>query len=193
MPADIEEARTAVQGIVAATHRADIVFDNFRTLFGKTSPVLHPLDLNGLITHVVRTMDAEFKRHEIEIVTDLAWRLPSILGHRGQLQEVVSNLLNNAIEALDSVDGPRVVKITAARSGGEDVAVTVEDSGRGLDPEKASSIFEPFVTTKTHGMGLGLAICRMIVQRHDGRLSAAPAKTRGAIFTITLPQTRLDQ
>jgi len=87
-PADIEEVRAAVEGIVAAAHRADTVFDNIRALFGKARPVLRPLDVNSLVTHVVRTMDAEFKRHEIEIVTDLAWRLPSILGHRGQLQEV---------------------------------------------------------------------------------------------------------
>jgi len=86
-----------------------------------------------------------------------------------------------------------VVKITTARNSEEYVAITVEDNGLGLDPETAKSIFEPFNTSKAQGMGLGLAICHMIVQRHDGQLSAAPAEIRGAIFTITLPQTQLAQ
>jgi C4-dicarboxylate-specific signal transduction histidine kinase len=99
-------------------------------------------------------------------------------------------LLNNAIEAIGPVSGPRVVKIRTAQESEGRVAVTVEDSGRGLNPETAQSIFEPFVTTKARSMGLGLAICQMIIQRHNGELSARPAKTRGAIFQITLPQAK---
>ena len=191
-PADIEEVRIAVEGMVAATDQTNAVFNNIRDLFGKAQPVLRPLNLNSLIASCVRTMDEEFKRHEIDIATDLASGLPLILGHSGQLQEVMSNLLNNAIEALNSVDGSRVLKITTARNGGEHVAITFEDSGRGLNPDKANSIFEPFVTTKARGMGLGLAISRMIIERHGGQLSARAAKTRGAAFTITLPQARLN-
>src|SRR3954451_17443730 len=108
-PANLEEARTAVDNIIFAAHRASAVFDSVRTLFGNWKPEIQPIDLNALIAHVVRTMDAEFKRHEVRIETDLAWRLPLIHGHSGQLQEVISNLLNNAIEACGSVDEPRVV------------------------------------------------------------------------------------
>jgi signal transduction histidine kinase len=190
-PPDLEEAKIALNAIIDAGHGANAVFDNMRTLFARAEPIVHSLDLNSLISEVVRTLDAEFKQHRIQIEADLSWRLPPILGHSGQLQEVISNLLNNAIEAIGPVSGPRVVKIRTAHDSEGRVAVTVEDSGRGLNPETAQSIFEPFVTTKARGMGLGLAICQMIIQRHNGELSARPAKTRGAIFQITLPQAKV--
>lgn len=188
-PPDLEEVKIALNAIIDAGHGADAVFNNMRTL-ARAEPIVHSLDLNSLISEVVRTMDAEFKQHRIQIETDLSWRLPPILGHRGQLQEVMSNLLSNAIEAIGPVSGPRLVKVSTEHGSEGRVTVTVEDSGRGLDPETAQSIFEPFVTTKARSMGLGLAICQMIIQRHDGELSARPARTRGAVFQITLPQAK---
>jgi signal transduction histidine kinase len=181
----------ALNAIIAAVHRADTVFGNIRTLFGRTEPILRLLDLNSLISNVVRTMDAEFRQHRVQMETDLDWRLPPILGHSGQLQEVMSNLLNNAVVAVSPVSGLRVIKITTKRESEGWVAITVEDSGRGLDPENTQSIFEPFVTTKPGGMGLGLAICQMIIRRHNGELSARPAQPRGAIFQITLPLAKV--
>lgn len=186
-PADLEETQTSVRSIIEASGRASTVLDNIRALFGSEKPTAQLLDMNNVIAHVIHTMQAEFKRHDIQIEPEMSRRLPPILGHSGQLQEVISNLLNNAIEAIAAVDGPRIIRITTECEGDRLVIVTVEDTGRGLNPELAESIFEPFVTTKTQGMGLGLAICRMIIQRHEGHLAAEPGKTRGATFRITLP------
>ena len=116
--------------------------------------------------------------------------LPHITGHRGQLQEVFINLVRNAIEAMDTVkDGRRTLQVTAKRHG-DDVVVQVEDSGPGIDPRQMDSIFDAFITTKPNGMGLGLAICRMIIERHAGQLSASPAHPRGTIFQVILPVER---
>src|SRR5262249_42382431 len=118
----------------------------------------------------------------------LAPALPPVLASKGQLQEVLLNLVHNAIEAMDTVDDRRILQLETTRDGGT-IAVTVEDSGPGLPPQKTEEdIFDAFVTTKSSGMGLGLAICRMIVERHGGRLSTAAARPRGAIFQVTLPQ-----
>jgi signal transduction histidine kinase len=192
-PPDLEEVRIALNAIIAAVHRADTVFDNIRILFGRMEPAVQPLDLNSLISNVVRTMEAEFKQHRIQVEAELSWRLPPILGNSGQLQEVMSNLLNNAIAAIVPVSGPRSVKIRTEPEGEDWAKITVEDSGRGLEPENTQVIFEPFVTTKPRGMGLGLAICQMIIRRHNGKLSARPAKLRGAVFQVTLPLAKAQQ
>jgi signal transduction histidine kinase len=105
----------------------------------------------------------------------------------------MSNLLNNAIAAIIPVGGLRVIKIRTEQKDKSWGIVSVEDSGRGLDAEKSQSIFEPFVTTKPRGMGLGLAICQMIIRRHNGELSARPAKLRGAVFQIALPLAQARQ
>jgi signal transduction histidine kinase len=186
-PADLEASRIAVETVIEASDRAISVFDNVRGLFVSEKPTPQLIDVSELIANVIQTMHAEFKRNEIKIEHEMTSQLPPIYGHRGQLQEVMSNLLNNAIEAIDAVDGPRVVRITTGSDGNRAVTVAVEDSGVGLNPDLIESIFEPFVTTKTQGMGLGLAICRMIIQRHEGRLTVESSKVRGAIFRITLP------
>jgi signal transduction histidine kinase len=113
------------------------------------------------------------------------------MGHRGQLQEVLINLVGNAIEAMHADrDSPRVLRVSAQRHAGNKLVVAVEDSGPGIDPQQAANIFDAFVTTKSHGLGLGLALCRMIVERHAGQLSAVPAQPRGSIFRIVLPAGR---
>jgi signal transduction histidine kinase len=118
----------------------------------------------------------------------LTSQLPPVIGHRGQLQEVLINLVRNAVEAMDAVqDGPRVLQVSAERHGDNAVVVAVEDSGPGIDAKQKESIFEAFITTKAQGMGLGLALCRMIIERHAGQLSVAPAHPRGAIFRVILP------
>ena len=124
-PPDLEEVKIALNAIIDAGHGADAVFNNMRTL-ARAEPIVHSLDLNSLISEVVRTMDAEFKQHRIQIETDLSWRLPPILGHRGQLQEVMSNLLSNAIEAIGPVSGPRLVKVSTEHGSEGRVTVTVE-------------------------------------------------------------------
>jgi signal transduction histidine kinase len=113
--------------------------------------------------------------------------LPPVMGHNVQLQEVVYNLVNNAIEAMQSVEQPRVLTVATGLDTHGAIALTVEDTGPGVAPGQAESIFDAFVTTKPQGMGLGLAICRMIVERHGGQLSVSAAAPRGAIFKIRLP------
>jgi len=110
------------------------------------------------------------------------------MGHRGQLQEVFINLVHNAIEAMDAVDGDdRILRVRAERHGGNAIIVAVEDSGPGIDPKHLKTIFDAFITTKPNGLGLGLAICRLIIERHKGHLSVAPAEPRGSAFRIVLP------
>ncbi len=113
------------------------------------------------------------------------------MGHSGQLQQVVVNLIQNAIDAMDLVDSDRrVLQVKTEHNGGDAISITVEDSGPGIDPKKSDEMFGAFFTTKPHGMGLGLAICRMIVERHDGELSVSSANPHGAIFRIKLPQMK---
>ena len=113
--------------------------------------------------------------------------MPPIVGHRSQLQEVLTNLLQNALEAMDaSQDHRRVLTVRTRRDGGKAI-IEVEDTGPGVDATRLDKVFEPFVTTKPGGMGLGLAICRTIVDRHGGQLSASPARPRGTVFRMVLP------
>jgi signal transduction histidine kinase len=114
--------------------------------------------------------------------------LPKIVAHKGQLEEVLINLIRNAIEAMqaDKKD-QRVLQVSSARHGDDKIILSIEDSGPGIDPKHAENIFDAFVTTKSHGMGLGLALCRMIIDRHSGELSVLPADPRGSIFRIALP------
>ena len=190
-PPDLDNAKSAVQDMVDASQTAGAIFDNIRVLFGRTALVKNPVDVNGLIIEVMRTLDADFKSRSITTRAVLASELPAVPGHKGQLQEVILNLVQNAIEAMDAVDDRRMLKLETTLDADETITVTVEDTGPGLSPEKAKDIFEAFVTTKQHGMGLGLAICRMIVERHGGRLSASAASPRGAVFWVTLPRAEL--
>jgi signal transduction histidine kinase len=110
------------------------------------------------------------------------------MGHKGQIQEVLFNLARNAIEAMDAVkDGSRVLEVTTERHGRDAIIVAVRDTGPGINPAKLDGIFDPFVTTKPHGMGLGLAICRMIIDRHNGKLTASSDGKRGAVFQLVVP------
>jgi signal transduction histidine kinase len=114
--------------------------------------------------------------------------LPLVMGHRGQLQEVILNLARNAIEAMDAIeDRIRVLQFKTGRDDGDAIAVAIQDTGAGIDPEKLDAIFDAFVTTKPKGMGLGLAICRMIIDRHNGQLTASSDGKSWALFRFVLP------
>jgi signal transduction histidine kinase len=118
----------------------------------------------------------------------LASNLSTVTGHKGQLREVITNLIQNAIEAMDAVGGRRALTVKTELDADDAPAIVIQDNGPGLIEGKA--VFEPFVTTKSHSMGLGLAICRLIVERHSGTLSVSQANPRGAIFRIVLPRTQ---
>ena len=188
-PPDLEEVRLALERIVTASHRASDVFDNIRVLFGSADQELEPVDVNVVVLDALRALRGELDDHGVTTRTELTSELPLIMGHRGQLQEVILNLAHNAIEAMDAiVEGSRVLGVTTQHHDRDTIAVAVEDSGPGIDPEKLDGIFDTFVTTKPQGMGLGLAICRMIIERHGGKLSVGSDKKRsGAMFQFTLP------
>ncbi len=190
-PPNLVEVRAALNRMVGDSHRAGHVFDNIRALFGKADVGLEPVDVGELVHGVLSGLRRDMQDRRITLAVDLAPGLPPVLGHRGQLHEVLLNLVRNAIEAMDFVDdGVRTLKVSAALEGENEVSVTVEDSGPGIDPKQLRSIFDAFVTTKSHGMGLGLALCRMIVERHAGQLSALPARPRGSVFRVVLPSAR---
>jgi signal transduction histidine kinase len=187
-PPNLEEARSALSKMVANSHRASEVFDNIRALFGEANRGQEPIDVNELTLGVLDLLREELTDHGIASRAQLASKLPMVMGHKGQLQEVFINLIHNAIEAMDEIkDDRRVLQVTAEPSGGNAVIVAVEDSGPGIDPKQSHTIFDAFVTTKPRGMGLGLAICRMIIERHGGQLSVSPAQPRGSIFRVVLP------
>jgi len=187
-PPNLEEARLALHRMVKDSHRASQVFDNIRTLFGKADQGHEPIDVNELARGVLQALREELKDHRIATQAELKSELPFVMGHRGQLQEVFINLVHNAIEAMDAVDDDhRILHVRAERHGGNAITVAVQDSGPGIDPKQLKTIFDAFITTKPNGLGLGLAICRLIVERHKGQLSVAPGEPRGSVFRIVLP------
>lgn len=187
-PPNLEEVSAALGRMVSDSHRAAEIFDNIRALFGKADRGRELIDLNELVRGVLQDMQGEFNERGISAGIELLPDLPLINGHRGQLQEVLVNLARNAIEAMEAVqDDSRRLKVTTVLQGAKKIVLAVEDSGPGIDSKQAANIFDPFVTTKSHGMGLGLALCRMIVERHAGQLSTSPAHPRGSIFRVVLP------
>jgi signal transduction histidine kinase len=187
-PPNLEEVRAALNRMVSDCHRAGGIFDNIRALFGKAARVRELIDLNELVRTVLKDLHGEFNDRGISAATELLTDLPPINGHRGQLQEVLVNLARNAIEAMEAVqDDNRVLKVTTVRHDAKKIILAVEDTGPGIDAKQAANIFDPFVTTKPQGMGLGLALCRMIIERHAGQLSTSPAQPRGSIFRVVLP------
>jgi signal transduction histidine kinase len=186
--ADVAEARSAVDDVVSDAYRAAEVLDSLRGLFGKVDRVREPIDLNEAALAALRTLRSELGDHGIKTGLDLAPGLPRVMGNKGQLQEAITNLLHNAIEAMQPVKvDRRILNVSTRPDSGEAVVIEVKDSGPGIDPPLLENIFDAFVTTKPHGTGLGLAICRMIAERHGGRLSAMSDGKNGALFQLILP------
>jgi signal transduction histidine kinase len=189
VPPELDEARSAAEEMIAAGHRISGILHGIGDLFGKTKREPSPVDVNHLVVEALHIFDKELTDHKVTVHAELASELPPALGHRGQLQEVITNLIQNAIEAMATVhDEPRELQVRTGRHGGDAISVTIADTGPGIDSKKSGKIFEAFFTTKSHGMGLGLAICRMIVERYGGQLSVSQASPRGAIFQMILPQ-----
>jgi signal transduction histidine kinase len=183
-PPKLDKARSAAEGMIAAAHRASQILDDVRNLFGTAERAQEPVDVNDLVVIALRALDSEFKTNNITTRIHLASKLPPIVGHGGQLREVIVNLIQNAVDAMDSADNDRRVLHVRTEHNGDAISVEIEDTGPGIHPKKSENIFDAFFTTKPHGMGLGLAICRMIVERHEGRLAVSSAIPHGAIFRI---------
>jgi len=194
LPPNVEEARSALKRLIVDSHRASQVFDNIRALFGKADEGHGPTDANELIRAVVTGFRGDLEQHGIAADVKLQEDLPKIIAHKGQLEEVLINLVRNAIEAMQAdKNDHRVLRVSSGRHGEDKIILLIEDSGPGIDPKHAENIFDAFVTTKSHGTGLGLALCRMIIERHSGELSVSSAHPRGSIFRIVLPILLADE
>jgi C4-dicarboxylate-specific signal transduction histidine kinase len=187
-PPDLDEAREAASGAVREANRASRVIERIRTLLKKTSPQLRPLDVNEVIREVLILAHSELMTAGVAVHAELAADVPTVLADRVQLQQVLLNLIMNAIDAMIAIrDRPRKLLITSAEDA-EGVLVQVQDSGQGLDPEHVHRIFDSFFTTKAEGTGMGLSISRSIIEAHGGRLRAMPGSPHGAVFQMALPK-----
>lgn len=180
------ELRDILHDIVVQGLRASDVVGELRKFLRAGSPDATPLDLSALVREMLPLVRRELAEHQVELSLDLATDLPPVDGRRVQLGQVVVNLLLNASEALSTIDGPRLVTVTTALRD-DRVELTVRDNGPGIDPDVAERIFQPFVSTKPKGMGMGLAICRSIAEAHAGRLFAQATSERGATMVLSLP------
>jgi signal transduction histidine kinase len=192
-PPDHDELRAALNRIQAESHRTSEVFDAIRALFRKGDQGRQRIDVNEIIGEVLQSLLGELKSHGVETRSELTG-LALVDGNRGQLREVIYNLVDNALEAMGTTtDQSRVLRVTTELRGRDAITVTVADSGPGIAPQKLDSIFTAFLTTKSHGMGLGLAICRMIVEQHGGQLTASSDGKNGALFQFVLPAAATDK
>jgi PAS domain S-box-containing protein len=188
---DLGEARAAIERIVRDGHRAGEVIRRVRALTKKTATELVPLDIREIVNEVMDMVEHELLSYEVSQRLELASGLPPVLGDRIQLQQVLLNLIINAIEAMQPViDRQRELVIRMEQSDPRYVQVTVYDCGTGLAAENQQRIFEAFVTTKTSGMGMGLSICRSIIQAHGGKIWASSNEPFGAAVRFTLPVHR---
>jgi len=185
---NLDEARQAVAWIIKEGNRASEVIRRVRALANKTSIEKVPLDLNDVVREVIALVQRELVSHRVSLRMELASALPMILSDRVQLQQVIINLVMNGIEAMQSVaDRPRELVIRSRQDETQQVLVSVTDCGVGISAENADRLFNPFFTTKSGGMGMGLSICRSIMEAHGGRLWATATVPHGAMFQFTLP------
>jgi PAS domain S-box-containing protein len=187
-PPDLEEVRDAFDRVIKAGNRAGEVIDRIRALIKKAPPRKDDLDINEAILEVIALTHGEMVKNGVSLQTQLAPGVPRVQGDRVQLQQVILNLIVNAVEAMSGIsEGPRELLIGTGKDASSGVLVFVQDSGPGLSPENWSHLFDPFYTTKPGGMGMGLSICRSIVEDHGGRVWASRTGGRGVTVQFTLP------
>jgi C4-dicarboxylate-specific signal transduction histidine kinase len=185
---DLNEVAQAFGRIVENVDRAGEVVARIRELIKKAPPRKDGVAVNDVIREVIALTRGEVTKVGVEVRTQLQDGLPLIQGDRVQLQQVILNLIINAVEAMGGAgEGPRQLLISTETAELGEVRVALRDSGPGLDPGKLERLFEPFYTTKPSGLGMGLAICRSIIEAHGGRLWAEANDPRGAIFQFTVP------
>ena len=185
---NLDEARSAVDWIVNEGNRASEVIRRVRALANKTDIEKVPLDVNDVVREAIALVQHELTSHRVSLRMELAPALPMILGDRVQLQQVIINLVMNGVEAMQSVtDQLRELAIGSHQNETRLVLVSVTDSGVGISAEHADRLFNAFFTTKSSGMGMGLSICRSIIEAHGGRMSAVNNVGPGATFQFVLP------
>jgi C4-dicarboxylate-specific signal transduction histidine kinase len=178
-----------VRRVARDANRAAEVIRHLRALFARKAPTMEPVDLNEATREVLALLRGELQQARIVLRLDLADGLPLVMGDRVQLQQVISNLVRNAIEATSGVDDrAREIVLTTTRDEGDHVCVSVRDSGVGLGPHGTERLFDAFYTTKPDGMGIGLSVSRSIIEGHGGCLRAVANDGAGATFSFSIPR-----
>jgi signal transduction histidine kinase len=187
-PPNVGEVKAALSRIVNDGQRGSDIIGSVRAMVKKGDRSKIQVDLGELIGDVMRLIEGQFQRNGVSVQVELANDVPKVLGDRVQLQQVILNLLTNAADAVTYVaDGERSVRVRSKRHDGHDVLIAIEDSGTGIMPDDKRRIFDAFYTTKSEGMGMGLSICRSIVESHGGRITVEDASPCGSVFQIILP------
>jgi PAS domain S-box-containing protein len=188
-PPNVDGARETTQRTIRDGHRASDVITRLRALFSRKEAPIEPVDLSEATREVIELMRNDLQRNRVAMRTELADDLPLVMGDRIQLQQVIMNLIRNASDAMrDTEDRPRRLMITTNRDESDLVQLTVQDSGKGFEPESVNNLFEAFYTTKSDGMGIGLSVSRSIIENHHGRLWAIPNDGPGATFSFSIPR-----
>ena len=187
---NLDRVRDALEAIVNDGHRAGDVIHRIRQLATKGEPQKVTVDINGVIRDVMPLLRSELQRHQVTARLELADAVPAVLADPVQLQQVIINLMINAIEAMASIDDRQRALAIRSASGNGEVVVTVRDAGVGIDPSTVDQLFDAFFTTKSGGMGMGLSISRSIIEAHGGRFWATPNPDHGASFHFALPALR---
>jgi len=184
---DLDEVKASLAQIRNSAYRARDLIGSIRAMVKRDGRNRTPLDLNELVREVLALTERELQRSRISVELGLHEQLPPVKADRIQLQQVLINLITNAIEAMRETKQPRVLMVRSALQEPNRVLISVADSGPGIDPGIVDRIFNPLFTTKSNGMGMGLAICRSIIEGHEGRLWASPGAQGGAAFEFALP------
>ncbi|CAB3796427.1 trifunctional serine/threonine-protein kinase/ATP-binding protein/sensor histidine kinase [Pararobbsia alpina] len=192
-PPNLEEVRQSLDRIVNETMRAGGIVNGIRGLIKKAPPRKDKVDINEAVREVIELTQGEAAKNRVSVQTLLGDGLPFVRGDRVQLQQVMLNLILNAVEAMSTTSmAPRDLLISTTADSSDGVSIAVRDSGPGLSPEEVKRVFDPFYTTKAHGLGMGLSICRSIVEAHGGRLWASANAPRGADFQLVLPNGEVE-
>ena len=185
---NLARAQSNLDDIVRASERLGELIDSTRAMFGKASVELDLVDVRLLVSNVLALARGELGSHQIVLCNEMAEGLPEVMASRVQLQQVILNLIMNAVEAMSSVTGrERRLTIGTCLDKPATLTITVEGTGIGIEPAHFDRIFDPFFTTKAHGMGLGLSICRSIIETHGGKLLASRRSPFGTSFYLSLP------
>jgi C4-dicarboxylate-specific signal transduction histidine kinase len=193
-PPDLQEIREALTSAANDTDRAGAVVGRMRALMQKASTRTDRVDINEAVREMIQLTRGEALKNGVSVKSKFAKGLPIITGDRVQLDQVVLNLILNAVQAMGAVsEGARQLLITTSQAELNYLCIGVQDTGPGLSPETLSRLFEPFYSTKPNGMGMGLAICRSIIEAHGGRLWATACEPHGALFQFTIPARPLDR
>jgi len=187
---NLERAKLAFANIVSDGHRAGAVIATIRANFKTDVRERTSLRVNELIEEAMALVDSELQKHRILLQSESDQQLPPVSGNRVQLQQVLVNLVMNAIEAMAAKDEPRILSVKCAAHADDRVTVDVADTGTGIRAADVEQIFNPLFTTKSNGMGMGLSICRAIIEAHEGQLWFTPNSPQGAVFHITLHASR---